>query len=456
MVEVIVDSKIIGEELDIGRFSIGQGGLSVEPVIDKHFYELRNLNLKIIRLFLQEYFHPYPKHGVYNWKAMDKCVEAILDVGAKPLMCICFKPKVLFPKINHDIVHPNSYNEWERLIYEMVRHYNVEKKYNIEYWEVANEPDLGEGGGCPYHFTPENYPIYYEHTVRAIKKADRTAKVGGPALANYKSPILPAFLKYCSKNKVPLDFVSWHMYNDDPKNFKESIIYVKKLLNQNKLKAETTIDEWNVSFGSSLMKGLKHPEYQPAFVIDVVNNMIEQGLTFCCYYHIRNINITPEIFKDFISHRGIVGIVDGANYHFNLLGLFDFQGIIRPVYFAFKLLSRMLGRKIYAKASETVKVLASYNAYQDEVNVLIWNFAIKMPKKQKINISIDVKKGDYHYKRYVLDAKCESNNEDARLKVVKWEDLKETSKIKESFELEPYGVTMINAEFKRKNTIVIQ
>ena len=31
----------------------------------------------------------------------------------------------------------------------MVRHYK-ERGSGIRYWEVANEPDIGEDGGCPY------------------------------------------------------------------------------------------------------------------------------------------------------------------------------------------------------------------------------------------------------------------------------------------------------------------
>ena len=64
---------------------------------------------------------------------------------------ICFKPRALFPEINHDIVEPNDYAAWEELLVALVRHYR-ERSANIRYWEVANEPDLGEDGGCPYRF----------------------------------------------------------------------------------------------------------------------------------------------------------------------------------------------------------------------------------------------------------------------------------------------------------------
>jgi xylan 1,4-beta-xylosidase len=447
MKNIIIDAKKTGQDLDIGRFGLGQGGLSKEPMIDHHIQEIRNLGVKIIRLFLQEYFHPYPKHGIYDWTLMDRAVDAIIATGAKPLMCICFKPKILFPKIDHNIVNPNSWKEWDDLIYQMVRHYKVEKKYDIKYWEVANEPNIGEMGGCPYYFTEKNYPEYYEHTVKAVRRADPKAKVGGPALAGWENrPLFPALLEHCSKKNVPIDFVSWHDYNDDPEYFKKSIIYMKNILKKYpKLKCETAIDEWNVTLFNSLMKHAALPEYQPCFVVDMVNHMVEQGLSFCCFYHIRSVNGPRETY-DFLSQNGQIIATDGQNYGFNLLGLFDYQGIVRPAYFSFKMLSRLLGKQLKVNSpGGNIKVLAAYDKDFKMVNALIWNFAVENPKKEKISLKIiNAEKGDWRYTRYLLDAKTASNEEDRRLKVVARETPKQTSEIKETFELEPYGLTQIN------------
>src|SRR6185437_9396426 len=98
------------------------------------------------------------------------------------------------------------------------------------YWEVGNEPDIGEQGGTPYRFTAANYPDYYRHTIEAVLRADPTAHVGGPALAGWKSPIFPALIAFCAKNNVRLDFVSWHIYNSDPSAIEDTIHGVKALL----------------------------------------------------------------------------------------------------------------------------------------------------------------------------------------------------------------------------------
>ena len=85
---------------------------------------------------------------------------------------------------------------------------------------------MDDGGGTPYHMTPQQYAKFYEHTVTAIRRADSKARVGGPALAYYTSPILPALLSFCDKNNGPLDFVSWHGYQSDPRWYRKSIDYV--------------------------------------------------------------------------------------------------------------------------------------------------------------------------------------------------------------------------------------
>ena len=140
--------------MEIDRMSLGQGGLSDEPMWENRIPEVRALRPRLIRLFVQEYFRLLPEKGRYHFETLDRSVDTILQSGAKPLMCLCFKPGPLFPSIDQDQVDPNDYEEWERLISSLVKHYQ-DRGAGIRYWEVANEPDIGESGGCPYRFQPD-------------------------------------------------------------------------------------------------------------------------------------------------------------------------------------------------------------------------------------------------------------------------------------------------------------
>jgi hypothetical protein len=443
-VGVLVDAAAAKEPMEIGRYGLGQGGLSDDPMFEMHREDIRSLKVRMIRLFIQEYFNVYPNHGVYNWKVLDRSVDNIRQTGAQPLMSICIKPRVLYPVIDETKVDPSSYAEWERLIYQMVRHYNVEKKYGIKYWEVFNEPDIGERGGSPSLFNAENYCRYYEHTARAILRADPTVKVGGPALANYSHPILKALLAHVAEKHVPLHFVSWHMYNRDPLEFRRSIESVKSLLNQfPTLDCETMLDEWNMS-----VRGVPPPAaYQPAYTIDTIYQMRQAGLDYAAHYHIRDYHVSREQFAGFMSRKGALHMEEYWNLRPRYYGIYDYQGIMRPLYFAFKLLSRLSGSRLEAQSDRPaeVKLMASYDEDQEMIQALVWNFTAAMPKNHRVNLAINNLGGKrWAVRRILLDAETASNQENDRLRVVRDETLEAVDVFKDSFDLPGYGVTLIS------------
>src|SRR2546430_8748667 len=70
--EVIVDASRAGDEIDLTRYSLGQGGLSDKPMINAHVDQLAQLQPQTIRLFVQEYFDLLPERGRYHWETLDK------------------------------------------------------------------------------------------------------------------------------------------------------------------------------------------------------------------------------------------------------------------------------------------------------------------------------------------------------------------------------------------------
>ncbi len=366
-------SRPIGP-IDLTRYALGQGGLSDQPMFDSEVNQVRELHPQTIRLFVQEYFNLYPAHGKYHWTTLDKSIETILATGAKPLMCLCFKPNVLFPKIDDKIVRPNSYPEWEQLIEHLVRHCNVEKKYGIQYWEVGNEVDIGESGGSPYKFTPDEYTEFYTHTADAILRTDPQAKVGGPALANYHSPIGTALIKYCGAGKAPLSFFSWHIYNSHPEVYVKSIRMFKKELAEYPRLAhvETIIDEWNMSLSNPDL----NPYFQPAFVLQTTDDFLKEGLSRSAYYHIRDYYVDPKLFAPFMSAQGVMFMAHWWNTMPQYDGLFDQEGRVRPAYFAFKLLKLMRGERLQVTGTKPgLGALAATNG--PWINLLFWSFPEK-------------------------------------------------------------------------------
>ena len=419
--------------LDIGKMALGQGGLSDDPMWADRVAEVRALHPRVIRLFLQEYFHLLPRRGHYHFDTLDRSVDTILKTGAKPLMCICFKPAVLFPKTDQDVVEPADYKAWEKLIFNLVRHYR-QRSGGGWYWEIANEPDIGEDGGCPYRFQPASYVRYYQHTAAAILRADHTARVGGPALANSHSPILPALLDFCSTNSVPLHFVSWHIYSSEPKAVRGTVDYVKRLLaNYPSLKVETFLDEWNMD----LMKPPLDPRYQPCYVAEVIWQMKDAALDYSCYYHLRDWYVDYDQFAPFFSPHGTAFMTRWWNRMPQFDGLFDCQNQVRPAYFAFKLLSRLAGERL--RLTSTHPDVHGFATFDDQLgmhNLLLWNFS---SSPVQLELALKDLPRDVRVRHIVLDAATVSNDENARLRPDPFTNLKRGNQ-RLSLTLEPYAV----------------
>jgi len=398
-------------QINMGQMGLGQGGLSEEPMWENRVPEIRALRPEVIRLFVQEYFNLLPEHGRYHFATLDRSVDTICRTGAQPLLSLCFKPRVLFPEINQDITEPNDWDEWEALIFNLVKHYR-DRGTRIGFWEVGNEPDIGEDGGCPYRFHPESYVRYYQHTVDAILRADPEARVGGPATASIHSPIIPALLEHSAQQKTPLHFLSWHIYSSDPQRIRKTIEHAKQLREKYALKdVALVLDEWNMD----LMNPPSDPRFQPCFVVETVFQMLEAGLDYSCYYQIRDYHIEQETFAAFMSPEGAAFMARWWNRAPQYDGLFDYQNTVRPVYFAWKLLSRMSGERLPVSFSHPgVHGLAVLDTKLRMHSVLIWNFS---PKSVSVTVRLKGLPQDVRLRHTELDAADGSNEETSRLRI---------------------------------------
>jgi hypothetical protein len=433
-----------GKPLNIDHFALGQGGLSDDSIWGDRVPEIRALHPKLIRLFIQEYFELMPSADRFEWTKLDRAVDDILATGATPIMNIDFKPPVLFPKIDENVTDPNDYSLWKKLISAMVLHYK-ERGSNLQYWEIANEPDIGEMGGCPYKFTPGGYVRYYRETALAIRQANPEAKVGGPALANPDSEILPELLRACQKDKLPLDFVSWHIYNNDPARIRATIARKKEQLRAfDQLHPETILDEWNVSLSNSV----KDPRFQPVFVAETAWQMIDAGLDYSCYYHIRDYHVRVEQFKKFMSPRGAVDMAWWWNRKPQYDGLFDYQNHVRPAYFTFLLLSRLTGQRLQVSSSD--KRVHAFGTWDSEIrkySLLFWNFS---PQAVQVTLHIAGAPAGTTAAPEQLDSLATSDDENLRVKPLDLIQVKEGSG-DYSVSLEPYGIRFWELDSKSRD-----
>lgn len=279
---------------------------------------------------------------------------------------------------------PWDLNAFKELIKGYIRELSCNKKYNIWY-EVWSAPDLD------LFFlgrTPE-YLNLYKAIAEAVKELEVESgihiPVGGPSsswwfqncggntIVTPENSLIYELIKFCSQNKLPLDFISWHAYSTDPLAEKERTPYnhtaaylIREWLSYFNLDKNTplVIDEWNYDSGANILPERKENSYITAsYILSRMKNMNEAGIDHQLFFSL----------EDFYNKQE--GIIRNVGVF-----LFDEEkpesGIIpKSIYNTFKMLAK-LGDTMYIPAekngSEFVGVI--FTKKQDDYIILIYNY----------------------------------------------------------------------------------
>ncbi|TAM82750.1 MAG: glycosyl hydrolase family 39 [Acidobacteria bacterium] len=156
----------------------------------------------------------------YNFTYVDQIYDGLLASGIRPFVELSFMPQALASTSQQQeffyhpyITPPKDWNRWGDLIGSFAQH--LVARYGIDevsqwYFEVWNEPNIGFWAGEPKQ---AKYFHLYDVAARSLKSVSVRIRVGGPATA--QAAWVSAFVAHCAKEKVPVDFVSTHVYGDD-------------------------------------------------------------------------------------------------------------------------------------------------------------------------------------------------------------------------------------------------
>jgi len=156
----------------------------------------------------------------YNFSYADQIYDGLLANGVKPFVELNFMPQKLAAKnslhsfwYKPNVSPPKDWTKWNDLITAFCKH--LIDRYGSDevaqwYFEVWNEPNLDFWAGEPRQST---YWELYDNTARTIKSVNPRLRVGGPASA--QAAWVDAFIQHCADNKIPVDFVSTHVYGND-------------------------------------------------------------------------------------------------------------------------------------------------------------------------------------------------------------------------------------------------
>lgn len=159
----------------------------------------------------------------YNFTYLDLVMDSYLELGLRPFIELGFMPWAIASgdqAVFHwrgNVTPPKEYSKWNALVTATLRH--LISRYGekeVTSWpvEVWNEPNL------PVFWKDADKQEYFKlfrQTIFAVKSVDSRFRVGGPALCGVDDVSwLKDFLDFCQDEKLPLDFVTRHLYDISP------------------------------------------------------------------------------------------------------------------------------------------------------------------------------------------------------------------------------------------------
>ncbi len=199
-------------------------------------------------------------------------------------------------KKKYNTLPPADFKKWAVICEHIIRHYTEGWAdgfhYDIEYWEIWNEPDLDPDDSThkrTWGGTKKEFFELYSVTATHLKEKFPHLKIGGPAVCgNYEWAE-----EFLAQLKAPLDFFSWHIYAYDPKQITNRIKAFRELLDKYGFtETESILNEWNYvkSFiGDDWVYSLRMEKKMKAaaFIAAVQSEGQREALDMLMYYDAR-------------------------------------------------------------------------------------------------------------------------------------------------------------------------
>ena len=222
-----------------------------------------------IRSIFPDFSRDVNDESAYRFAECDKVIASIIDTGMEPF----FRLGISYSDPVRDrefLLPPADYRKWAEVCEHIILHYNRGWadgfNYDIEYWEIWNEPENSDDI-ADNHFwigSDEDFFRLYDVSAKYLKSRFPDLKIGGYGSCGFyaltKTNALNTgatsrnqyfvtyyniFLSYIKEHGSPMDFFSWHSYTTTGKNA-GYIKYIKETLAKAGYGgAEIICDEWN-------------------------------------------------------------------------------------------------------------------------------------------------------------------------------------------------------------------
>lgn len=385
----------------------------------------------------------------YNWNYVDQLFDFFKEVGIKPFVELGFMPSDLKSSDNTyywwkaNMSQPKELNLWTDLVKSFIKH--CVNRYGLEevetwYFEVWNQPDL------QYIYwigNREEYFEFYKETVLAAKSISENIKIGGPACS--QQAILEGtwfhdFISYCNDNQLPLDIATIHIFPESYPSLESMDEFMAMI------KSGVDLEELKKSILSSSFSLIYNDENHTYDTIQKAKDIMDNILPQSPEIHVTEWNasafsrnlindtsyVATYIVKNVLQSIDTVDSLGYWTFTDNLeedkagispfhggFGLTNNNGIKKPSYFAYYLLSKLgsqiIGQGdsyIVTKTGENLQIMTYNFAYFDELfmngdaSALSYKDRYNVfETKKPLNIKIDISglTGSYKITKYELN-----------------------------------------------------
>jgi len=371
--------------LDMRKHSFGIGGINPMPAPQAVVGATAALKPRMIRIFIQEFFYIYKgraqssRQAAFDWSRLDPYMDAVHAMGGEIMASICIKPKALFPALDEKIWMPNDVAEWQEVVRTLVLRYGKEKPY-VTHWAIANEPNIGEGGGCPYLITdPGEMFEYYRMTVAPIIEALPGAVVGGPSHAGAgeaAAEYLGCFARLCKQHGVRLDFTCYNAYLNSPREHTEGALAIRRELDKTDPGIKLYMSEFNLHVFDDHIPVEK--EYSPKLAAGLAASLLSMHDAGCpdgtFQYHIHEQWCDPRDFAPWFARTR--HFTDVSNQVCRILVLLDLAGKPRPQYHLYNMLYALDGHRAAVAGNDDVMRALASRADDGTLSVFLANYSL--------------------------------------------------------------------------------
>jgi len=316
----------------------------------------------------------------YNYQYIDPLFDFLHSIGIKPFVELGFMPSALASGNQTifwwkgNVTPPKDYKKWEDFIRNLTEHFT--ERYGTEevktwYFEVWNEPNLSPGF---WTGTQDEYFKLYQYSVKAIKSVNPHYKVGGPATAG--AAWVPEMISFCTKNNLPLDFISTHAYgvkqgfldeygnsgtvlSKDPMGVSGDVLNSRKQIAGSSMpKLELHYTEWSSSYTPS---DPIHDSYHEAAYILQKIKQVGTAANSMSYW----------VFTDIFEEAG----PRFTPFHGGF-GLLNTQGINKPAFYSYQFMNKLGSSEL--KNNDSCSWICKNET--GNVELLLWDFTNTLPE----------------------------------------------------------------------------